>query len=449
MFTVDKSILSFFLLLIIFSFLNNIKSNIIVFPFKTEPSNPRISNYIDSFTKNQIYITVNIGSPSQNINLYLTMSTNYLIIANSSIDPSYYNSKQSSTYESISSYSDYLTEYLDKGYFAKESFIFKTGFDENDKKKFDNVEFALITGFGMANQKAPGYFGLQLPKKNKQNIYNCLKRENIIDEYYWNIKYTSDLEGYFILGGYPPDYGEEKFIKTSNALPCDEGDANLCWNLRFNDIKFGEIDVNRDRTAEIRPELGFIVGTGEYKQKISDNFFDKLGDKCKKEYSDTSYEYFVCKENTDLSNFINLEFVHPDFNYKFIMTKDDLFKKYGEEIYFQIIFDKYSPQGTHWKLGKPFLKKYNFGFNTDSKKIYFYNEDKEHSEGYLVYYIVIGVLIIGIMGMITFVVVNKIIKPKRKKANELTDEINFSNNNNANSNENENNDNVNQNFLGV
>ena len=53
------------------------------------------------------------------------------------------------------------------------------------------------------------------------------------------------------------------------------------------------------------------------------------------------------------------------------------------------------------------------------------------------------------MGMITFVVVNKIIKPKRKKANELTDEINFSNNNNANSNENENNDNANQNFLGV
>ena len=99
------------------------------------------------------------------------MSTNYLIIANSSIDPSYYNSKQSSTYESISSYSDYLTEYLDKGYFAKESFIFKTGFDETAPSR----EYA--------KHNEEYLYGNRLPKlcniyKSKQEILFPPQRDN-------------------------------------------------------------------------------------------------------------------------------------------------------------------------------------------------------------------------------------------------------------------------------
>ena len=441
MFSWNKNIISLFFLLIIFSIFEQINPNKIVFPFKTEPSNPRITNYIDSFIENKIYITVDVGTPYQTINLYLTMDTNYLIISNSSLDSSYFNTKKSSSYKNTSRYSDYLTEHLYKGYFAQDSFLIRTDLNSDEKQKFDNIEFILAIDFNMFNKKAPGYFGLQLPKENKKNLYNCLKKENVISEYYWNIKYTSDLEGYFLLGEYPKEYSNDKFLRKANAKPCKEEDANICWILKFNDIKFGEIDVNRERSAEISPEIGFIIGTVEYKQKISDNFFNKLGDKCNiKDDSDTSYEYFECKENTDFSNFPNLEFFHPDFNYKFVMTKDDLFKKYGDKIYFQVIFNKVSPEGTYWKLGKPFLKKYNFGFNTDSKKIYFYYEDEVKSnDSNLVYYIIITILSLGIIGMIIFVVLNKLIKPKRKKANELKDEINSVINE----------DTTNQNFLGI
>lgn len=109
-----------------------------------------------------------------------------------------------------------------------------------------------------------------------------MKKENVISEEYWNLKYTSDDKGYFILGEYPSEYNDEINVRKTNALPCTEENTNLCWHLKFNDIKFGEINVNRDRLAEITPELGFIIGTGEYEQKISENFFNKFNNKCQK-----------------------------------------------------------------------------------------------------------------------------------------------------------------------
>ena len=258
-----------------------------------------------------------------------------------------------------------------------------------------------------------------------------MKKENVISEEYWNLKYTSDDKGYFILGEYPSEYNDEINVRKTNALPCTEENTNLCWHLKFNDIKFGEINVNRDRLAEIAPELGFIIGTGEYEQKISENFFNKFNNKCqKKSTEDYKYNYYECDKDFDTSNFKNLEFIHTDLEFDFIMTKDDLFKIYNNKIYFLIIFSVYSEKS--WKLGKPFIKKYNFGYNTDNNKIYFYHKeekvDESKNNSNTIYYIVLGVLGIGAIIMAIFVIINKYFKPKRKIANELKEEINISSN---------------------
>ena len=426
-----KNDVLFFVILIIFSIFNYSNNKGIIFPFETEKMNKEISNYIDSFKQNKIYITIEIGSPSKIINIYLTMDTNYLIIANSSIDNSYYNNEKSITYKNISFLDNYFLEYFKKGYLAKETFLFKTSLNNNEKQKFNNIEFIHALEYKDNTIKNSGYFGLQIPKKYKPNIYKSLKKENVISEEYWNLKYTSDDKGYFILGEYPSEYNDEINVRKTNALPCTEENTNLCWHLKFNDIKFGEINVNRDRLAEITPELGFIIGTGEYEQKISENFFNKFNNKCqKKSTEDYKYNYYECDKDFDTSNFKNLEFIHTDLEFDFIMTKDDLFKIYNNKIYFLIIFSVYSEKS--WKLGKPFIKKYNFGYNTDNNKIYFYHKEEKADESKnnsnTIYYIVIGVLGIGAIIMAIFVIINKYFKPKRKIANELKEEINISSN---------------------
>ena len=443
-----KNDVLFFLLLIIFLVFGNTKQNKIIFPFKTElPSNPS-SNYIDEYSQNNIYMTTEIGNPPQIINLYLTMDTNYLIISNSSIDVSYYNNQKSNSYINTTKLTVFYLEYFTKGYYAKDTFLFRTSLDNEEKQKFKKIEFIHALEYNTrVNPIYSGYFGLQIPKKNKPNIYNCLKKEKVISEEYWNLKYTSDNEGYFLLGEYPPEYTDEKNLRKTNSLPCNEESTYLCWSLKFNDIKFGEINVNRDRNAKITPEFGFIVGTGEYELKISENFFNKLNNKCQKKLSEMNYYYYECDKDIDISNFKNLEFSHSDLMYNFIMTKDDLFKIYNDKIYFLIVFNMYSPYGSTWKLGKPFIKKYNFGYNVDNYKIYFYNINEENEEilgnkdknKNIAYYIVIAILGIGVIIMAIFVIVNKFLKPKRKKADELQEEINISTDEN----------NKNQNALGI
>ena len=430
LFLKTKNNISFFSLLILFSILNFIKQNKIVFPFKTQTSKTLSSNYIDLFIQNKIYTTIEIGTPPKSINIYLTMDTNYLIISNSSIDPSFYNNKKSNTYFNISQLNVFYFEYFSNGYYAKDSFLFMTTLENQEKVKFNNIEFIHAIEFSSENYISPGYFGLQIPKKNKLNIYNCLKKENVISKEFWSLKYTNDNEGYFIIGEFPPEYNDENSIQMTNALPCEGESSYLCWNLKFNEIKFGDISVNRDRTAKIYPEFEFIIGTGEYEQKISENFFNKLNNKCQKKLSETYYYYFECEKDIDISIFKNLEFSHSEFMYNFIMTKDDLFKLYNNKLYFLIIFNMYSSYGNYWKLGKPFIKKYNFGYNIDNNKILFFNkeekkEDEEQVDSNIYYYIIIGILAICALFMIFFVIIKKFLKPKRKKANELQEEINI------------------------
>ena len=425
-FPINKNNILFFLILIIFSFFNKSKPNKIVFPFKTESSNALSNNYIDNLIQNKIYITIEVGNPKKSLNLYVTMDTSYLIISNSSIDSSYYNNEKSQTYLNTSKLTDFYFEYFSNGYIAQDTFWFITSLENKEKQKFDNIQFIHAMEFNSITKISPGYFGLQIPKKNKPNIYNCLKKEKVISEEYWNLKYTSENEGYFILGEYPAEYSEENWVRKTNAFTCGPESTDLCWNLKFNDIKFGEINVNRDRVARLNPEFEFIIGTGEYEYKISENFFDKLTNKCQKKLSEANYYYFECDKDIDISKFNNLEFSHSEFMYNFILTKDDLFKLYNNKIYFLIIFNLYPTWANSWKLGKPFLKKYNFGYNTDNRKIYFFHKDDDEQKGNsnIAYYIIIGILGIGVIVMAAFVIVNKYLKPKRKKANELQEEIN-------------------------
>ena len=430
-------LLSLFSTLLLLDFFIYINPNQVILPFKTESINIESSKYIEGIIDNKIYITVNVGDPPQKINLYLTMDSSSLIISNSSISPSYYNNFKSDTYVNTSKLTQFYLEFFSKGYYSNENFILPISYNLSNTKKF-NLEFIHVIEYSDNNHIYPGYFGLQLPKAYKMDIFKNLKNANAISSYVFNLNYSSDNEGYLSIGEFQPKFSDktDENIRRTNALPCRNDDKNLCWNLKFNDITFGDIKVNRDREAEITPELGVIVGTKEYMQKIEENFFGKLyKDKCELKLSENFYYYYECEKNTDISSFKDLIFEHQEFMNNFVLTKNDLFRKYEDKLYFLIVFDKFSSYGKSWKLGKPFIRKYNFLYDTDNKIIFFYGNKtkKENSSNNIVYWTIIGILVIAVIIM-NVLVLNKIIcKPKKIKANELKEDYEYSgpeNNNN-------------------
>ena len=439
MFIMKKNKLYFFLLFTIFlAFINFAKQNQIILPFKTESLKIESSNYIESITDNKIYVIVEVGDKPQKIKLYLTMKVSFLAISDISIDPSYFNCSKSATYLNSSESNNLYHEYFYKGLYANDSFIFRTSLENTEQKKFDKIEFLHVMKYSLSNYNAPGYFGLQIPKPYKKNIFETLKKSGAISSYFFDIKYTSESEGYLSVGELPPEYNNKDAIKKANALPCQNGlsDNSLCWDLKFNDIKFGNIKVNRERTATISPELGAIVSSEEYMTKIKENYFEKvLGDKCQeKESANKYYYYYECQKDTDLSSFEDLVFTHQEFMYDFVFTKDDLFKEYDSKLYFLVIFDKNFHQTRTWKLGKPFIKKYNFVYDTANKLIFFYDNtqtDNNRSSN-LIYWIIIGILGLGVIVMIILVLNKSYFQPHKKKANELTEDIEYTNADNNN-----------------
>ena len=91
------------------------------------------------------------------------------------------------------------------------------------------------------------------------------------------------------------------------------------------------------------------------------------------------YSYYECDNDIDLNNFEEIEFIHQELSYKFILDKNDLFVDFKSKKYFLCIFLVEDLQHSYltsknWILGTPFIKKYNFVFNEDSKIILFYEQ---------------------------------------------------------------------------
>lgn len=95
--------------------------------------------------------------------------------------------------------------------------------------------------------------------------------------------------------------------------------------------------------------------------------------------------------------------------------------------------DKYSFHGKNWRLGKPFLKKYNFLFNIENKINYFYynytyenSESSENQENSIsIYWIITRILFFGVIVMIPLVLIKYVLEPKKKKSNELTEDFGY------------------------
>ena len=154
-----------------------------------------------------------------------------------------------------------------------------------------------------------------------------------------------------------------------------------------------------------------------------------------------------------MTNFPIINIFQKDINYPFELTSYDLFEEIEDRKYFLVNFANNS--GTKWILGKPFLKKYNFTFNFDSKAVglFFGTKDKQEKTSKDEFnkvwiYVIISVFIILVLIGIIIIIVKKI--PRKKRVNELEENFDYQEKKNHGNNKvinNENNES--QNSLGI
>ena len=457
--------------------------NIIVLPFRSTNNSKDI--YKNCFMK-ELYTEVSIGSPPQNLNININPD-NFIFYISPDIcydfSPSYYNYSNSQSFFLISAGPEEDGFYeLGGGTYARESFSFfnSTDLKNNITNIFLEFFYASYLSFPKYNQIC-GTLGLGMKKRNENFGFDisltALKKKNLINSYSWmyiffnkdkeydptkilnlpdiNNEYIiKNFDGFIIIGNYPEiSTNEDKNNNNDYTFKslAVERDNELKWDIIINKIynKYENINcIGKKIYFELSINYEYIISPKEYFDKIIIPYFDDFikNKKCKlKEIKNNIYIYeiIICEKKLfkekDIGNFPTIFFYHQDFNFTFELTYNDLFQIKDDEIFFLIIKNKNNFNQDLWKMGKIFLKKYQFSFNQDSKTINFHpkiiknnekinNKDRNHFQfniNYIWVFISIICLIIGIyLGNCL------IVKNRKLRANELQDDYEYKENDN-------------------
>ena len=430
----------FFSLIILISLFLRAYPNKIVFPFTTKSYPDELNDEYKYIFKNEIFITIEIGEPLQKVELFLTTKTPFFIIKKNDTIPDYYKNESSSTYKYYDNRSTYYMndEVLKRGILSSEKIFLKNSFNEQSPIPYQNLEFIYGTQLESSSKRHMGELGLQFFSTSfvysrEINMMVLLKKKGLTSNYVWNLNYTTDNSGYLVIGEYPHSFNEKRYNKDNmkGINVHRDGPQKVEWNLYFNEIKYGEIDVSNHKTGKFVPQYGVLLGPTVFDYLITKEFFHEHieNEKCQRKTYDGEYDYFVCDENLDLSKFKNIEFTEKEISSKkFILTKDDLFLKKNGKLYFLVAFGRNWKWSYSWHLGKPFMKKYNFIFDEDGKQILYYEKEENdniiESKSFIAFiWGGIGVLVIIIIILGFFL--TKLFKERKKKMFELEDDFDY------------------------
>ena len=150
--------------------------------------------------------------------------------------------------------------------------------------------------------------------------------------------------------------------------------------------------------------------------------------------------YQKCRKDINKELTPKIEFYNKELNTTFVLDYHDLYMDKGNFSYF-LVATYFDYDLGYWILGKPFMKKYLFLYNSDSKMIGFYKNSQfmnnEHNkiDRYTIS-ICINIFLALILIILIFAFYHYYIKRRRIRANELEDKFNYisKNDNNEHSN---------------
>ena len=279
-----------------------------------------------------------------------------------------------------------------------------------------------------------------------QSFIDQLKVLSGAKAYTWTLKYTSSEGGLFIFGDIIDNdkiiFGKSNMVKnieknyesiyTSNFLT-----SRIFWKIKSDKLIFGDNLLGNSIYSDIDTEIPFILLKKDYYQAIIDSLFNhyleqKICCKFTPEYQLSSIscnkKSFLEKTN-NLKNLPSLTFQINQINLNLTFTPNDLFRIEGDDIYFMVAH--HTNKERQNILGLLFLKKYPVIFDDDSKlmkimRITYDNEDNKGTKGKFILIVFLNIILSGIIfGFIGLKYGKKIYQIRKKKANELDDNYDY------------------------
>ena len=383
------------------------KNNSIILPFNIYqpkeydfPSKNEIFEFIE---KDYIYSIFKMGNPPKELPGFYN-----LYDSNISIYP---NSNNFSPSESLYIPNDSKTFISLENNHVQDELIINT---ENQKiiknftflySKQSKTDKNLYLSIGIQNF----YKEYTLNKIENPNFLYQLKEQGLIDCISYSINYTSPDGGFININIDPSEYAPELYSDKKKHTTIVKGVTSksinklgeYLWSMDINKLFYQTKEnlviieeelykLYEDQyQAILNPRYGVIKGPYLYKKFIERDFFNELKDKeiCQLNRFQKRL-YYTCKTSHKKlikEKFPTLYFYHKNFNYTFELNYEDLFYEIGNNLFFLICFDtgmfgddKFT-EIAEWILGKPFLSKYQFSFDVERRRIFFY----ENLKGYI------------------------------------------------------------------
>jgi hypothetical protein len=447
--------------ILIFTLSNILIKSEIRIPFKTNSTldtskkilnEEETDNYILNLIHNDIYIELEVGTPSQKIKSFIKFEEHPFFIQGKDIHALGFNKEKSLTYKS----KEYTNIFLDGeeeikyGYESNDTILINNKMEQS-KTALKEMSFIFVTE---TKTESPSNIGLMIPNQYSSipeiSFINQLKKNGIINDYSFVINYNSKDEGDFIIGGTPDSYDNKyksEFYKVQYAI---NKPKYKMYGLNFDSINYGNnnINIGGRMQSKFLIDFGLIVGSNNYYDIIYENFFKEkiLKGFCNKTYinakiewreGEKKYIYFYCRKNRiNISEMQNIKFIQKEMNFTFEFNSSELFHEIDNYLIFKIIFPERA--NFYWIFGKPWFEKYLMVFNQDKKTIGHYcyilnaSDTKKYSSTLDPLLLTIIFILLFILIILVSVFYYYINNSRRRRLNEVNDDYEYNNQNNVN-----------------
>ena len=446
--------------------------------YKYNYTNP--SEIMKTIVSSKLYAIIEVGTPKKQIEIPLDFETNEFFISN---DPKY-EFEQNNLFSDLKFYSDkessslitdgdmgYTGDKFDLAELATESFFF-------DNKKY---ELQFYFPYTLKNVESGGIGLLLQPRyhgntDNEKTLFKQLKAKDFIKNYYWSIFFNTkniekESEGFILLGSLPHEletdlgyYKKKYFQKEYKNVNAEMSGTDVLNRFKIDQITVYQgtdkkkildnfpVDNINMRLIELDYHSNGVQAPYELFGIYKAIFLNNSNGECfMGEFNYVQKKvFFYCNNKKNIIKKIKsilpgFTFLSRDLVYNFTLDADDLFIEKEGYVFCLLYFHSDQYLYKTWIMGKPFLRKYQFTFNPDLKQYYFYTQEEQDSSDSSGGKVKVNVLIIIIIGTIIIVAVACFLLFKfylydlfqrKKRANELDDDFEYTQQKEENSNTN-------------
>ena len=443
-----------------------------------------VYDIIDSENRKTFYTVFELGSPKQSVPLIIKPASDFYLITSVCFNNS--NISKVTDYQKYNFTKEFITEY--KYYCEKNSTTSKLNFCRENEYHFEdefcsvNDDILFYKDVNLTNKKVninfetmgriddniTGEIGLKIYDRDWR-VYNTflgiLKQNKLIRNYNWYFDFYpwENKEGKLIIGSFPHEdypllFSKEDLFFTKSSDYSSDGFLQMSFTRIFSIEKFEDEKITHEFSVgvEFSFDSNIIIGDGKYKSYLSKKMKDLIDNKICfnetiKEFDyNRNLSFLYCKNNENTKNILN-KIITPiilfsdDLNYTFEITPKEIMKEKGDYIFIYILFSDLSHR---WNLGKMFSLKYKFIFNQENKQIGFYskmnktnvsddinepdntnnisnNNINSNNDYKLIWIIGIIIILAAILILIGYFIGKYIHQSRKKRANELNDEYEY------------------------